>query len=91
MTEIARHVSVTGRVQGVFFRAWARDQAIELGITGWVRNCPDGRVDLHIEGDEAAVEQLIERLHRGPPAAQVEDVHVWQVEVFDYDDFEVRH
>jgi acylphosphatase len=87
----ARHVSVTGRVQGVFFRAWARDQATELGVTGWVRNCPDGRVDLHIEGEESAVEALIARLHRGPPAAQVEDVQLWDVELGDFDDFEVRH
>ena len=90
MAEAARHVSVYGRVQGVFFRAWARDQAIELGVTGWVRNCPDGRVDMHIEGEDAAVEQLIDRLHRGPPAAKVEDVHVWTVDTFDFDDFEVR-
>jgi acylphosphatase len=90
MVQIGRHVSVTGRVQGVFFRAWMRDQAIELGVTGWVRNCPDGRVDTHIEGDEAAVRQLLERLHRGPPAAKVEDVHVWDVDLFDFEDFEVR-
>jgi acylphosphatase len=91
MGEIARHVSVTGRVQGVFFRAWMRDQAVALGVTGWVRNCPDGRVDSHIEGDETAVGQLIERLHEGPPSARVEEVHVWEVETFDFDDFEVRH
>ena len=91
MATVARHVTVTGRVQGVFFRGWMRDQAVELGVTGWVRNCPDGRVDTHIEGDEAAVLELVERLHRGPPAAKVEDVHVWDVELFDFDDFEVRH
>jgi acylphosphatase len=91
MAEIARHVSVTGRVQGVFFRAWMRDQAVALGVTGWVRNCPDGRVDSHIEGDETAVGRLIERLHEGPPSARVEEVHVWEVETFDFDDFEVRH
>jgi acylphosphatase len=91
MGEIARHVSVTGRVQGVFFRAWTRDLAIELGLTGWVRNCPDGRVDMHIEGEEAAVQKMIERVRRGPPSAQVDDVHLWDVETFDFDDFEVRH
>jgi acylphosphatase len=48
-------------------------------------------VDAHIEGDEAAVRQLIERLHRGPPAAKVEKVQEWTVELFDFDDFEVRH
>ena len=91
MSAVARHVSVTGRVQGVFFRAWLRDQAAELGLTGWVRNCPDGRVDAHVEGEEAAVEQMIERLHRGPPSAEVEDVHLWDVAPCDFDDFEIRH
>ena len=88
---IARHVSVYGRVQGVFFRAWARQQAAELGVNGWVRNCPDGRVDAHIEGEEPAIEQLVERFRRGPPAARVEDLKMWEVELFDFDDFEVRH
>lgn len=91
MTNIARHVTVTGRVQGVFFRAWTKQQADELGVTGWVRNCPDGRVDAHVEGEDSAVQRLIDQLRRGPPAAQVEDVHVWDVETFDFDDFEVRH
>jgi acylphosphatase len=91
MAKVARHVSVTGRVQGVFFRAWMREQAEELGVTGWVRNCPDGRVDAHVEGEETAVEQLVQRLHHGPPAAKVEDVHLWNVETGDFDDFEVRH
>ena len=91
MTNTARHVTVTGRVQGVFFRAWTKQQADELGVTGWVRNCPDGRVDAHVEGEDSAVQRLIDQLRRGPPAAQVEDVHVWDVETFDFDDFEVRH
>jgi acylphosphatase len=91
MAKVARHVTVTGRVQGVFFRAWTRDQADELGVTGWVRNCPDGRVDMHIEGEESAVDQMIERLHHGPSSARVEDVHIWNVDTFDFDDFEVRH
>jgi len=91
MTRIARHVSVTGRVQGVFFRAWMQEQGNGLGVTGWVRNCPDGRVDAHVEGEEAAVLELIERLRQGPPAASVDDVHLWDVELFDFDDFEVRH
>ena len=46
---------------------------------------------MHIEGEEAAVQQLIDRLHRGPPSARVDDVHVWDVELFDFGDFEVRH
>ena len=55
MAEIARHLSITGRVQGVFFRAWSREQADQLGVRGWIRNRPDGHVEAHVEGDEAAV------------------------------------
>jgi acylphosphatase len=91
MATVARHVRVTGRVQGVFFRAWTRDQAGALGVVGWVRNCPDGRVEAHVEGEADAVEQLIAKLRRGPPAAQVEEVRTWDVEPCDFDGFEVRH
>ena len=88
---IARHLSISGTVQGVFFRAWAREQAERLGIKGWVRNCPDGHVEAHIEGEADAVEHMIECLRIGPPGAQVENVRIWEVEPCDFDGFEVRH
>jgi len=91
MARVARHVRVTGRVQGVFFRAWTSEQAEALEVRGWVRNCPDGRVEAHVEGDDAAVEQMIDKLRRGPPSANVEDVRTWDVEPCDFDSFEVRH
>jgi acylphosphatase len=91
MAAVARHVRVTGRVQGVFFRAWTREEAQRLGLTGWVRNCSDGSVEAHLEGERATIDQLIERLRRGPPAARVEDVQRWDVELCDFDHFEVRH
>ena len=91
MGEIARHVRVTGRVQGVFYRAWTQEQADSLGVTGWVRNCPDGRVEAHVEGEESAVERMIEHLRKGPPSARVEDVRLWDVELCDFEGFEVRH
>lgn len=90
MALIARHVRVTGRVQGVFFRAWIQKQAEALGVTGWVRNCPDGRVEAHVEGEESAVGQMIGHLRKGPPSARVEDVRLWDVELCDFDGFEVR-
>lgn len=86
---IARHVRVSGKVQGVFFRAWTKEQANELGIHGWVRNCPDGSVEAHLEGDEADVRQIIERLGRGPPSAQVSNVEVQDVEPEDFHHFAV--
>jgi acylphosphatase len=91
MTEIARHLSISGRVQGVFFRAWSREQADQLGVVGWIRNRPDGHVEAHVEGEQCAVEQMIGRLREGPPAAQVDDVRIWDADVCDFDGFEVRH
>jgi len=91
VAEAARHVSITGRVQGVFFRAWASDQAQQLGVTGWVRNCPDGHVESHVEGDSAAVEAMLGRLRSGPPSAKVEELKSWEVEPIGYDGFEIRH
>jgi acylphosphatase len=87
----ARRVRVTGEVQGVFYRAWTQDQARSLGITGWVRNATDGSVKAHIEGEEAAVEQMLERMHDGPPGARVEEVEARETGVEWLDRFEVRH
>lgn len=68
---IGRHTHVTGRVQGVFYRAWTKQQADALGVVGWIRNCPDGAVEAQLSGDEQAVVELIERMRRGPPGAHV--------------------
>jgi len=67
-------VRVTGRVQGVGFRAATVRQAHLLGITGWVRNAPDGSVEVLIQGDAERVDQMLSWLHRGPPAARVAEV-----------------
>jgi acylphosphatase len=77
-TMIARHVHVTGRVQGVWFRAWTREQARAKGVSGWVRNLPDGSVEGVLAGPEEAVQAVIAVLHDGPPAAKVADVRVAQ-------------
>ena len=73
---IARRVRIAGHVQGVFFRAWTVEQAERLGVTGRVRNCRDGSVEALLQGEAAAVSELIEALHRGPPSARVERVEV---------------
>jgi acylphosphatase len=74
MASTAVDLVVTGRVQGVFFRAAMREQADRLGVTGWVRNEPDGSVRAHLEGPSEAVETLVAWCAQGPPAARVEDV-----------------
>ena len=69
-------VFISGRVQGVFFRAYTQEEAKKLGIKGWVRNLPDGRVEAVFEGDEKAVEEMIKWCHKGSPQSKVEKVEV---------------
>ena len=90
MAEIARHVRVIGQVQGVFYRAWAQSQARELAISGWIRNCPDGSVEAHVQGEEDAVERMIERMRTGPSNARVDDVDVEQAAAEPAGRFELR-
>lgn len=73
------HVWISGRVQGVFFRAATQHVARQHGLAGWVRNLPDGRVEAVFEGRRRAVETLVAWCHEGPPAARVEHVEVrWE-------------
>ena len=87
---IARHLLVTGRVQGVFFRGWTREQAEKLGLGGWIRNLPDGSVEAHVEGDESKVRWLIDLIGDGPPNSRVDQVRAEAVEVENFSAFEVR-
>jgi acylphosphatase len=70
------HLVIRGRVQGVFFRGSAEDEATALGLTGWVRNCRDGTVELVAEGEESRIERLVAWCHQGPQGALVTDVDV---------------
>ena len=88
---IARHVRIYGRVQGVFFRAWTREEARRRGLAGWVRNCADGSVEAHLEGEPDAVDRMIVLLHEGPLHAEVSHVEVSQAEPEGLSGFEVRH
>ncbi len=73
---IAQRVVVHGDVQGVGFRWWAAREAGRLGVRGWVANRDDGTVELHVEGDAAAVDELVGLLHEGPRWAHVARVVV---------------
>ena len=87
---IARKLRLFGRVQGVFFRQWTLDQARQLGVGGWVHNRSDGSLEAHLEGEEAAVAQLAERMRRGPSQARVEDVMSEEVPPEDLKEFRVK-
>ncbi|MBS3647471.1 acylphosphatase [Pseudaminobacter sp. 19-2017] len=77
-------VRIRGRVQGVGFRFWTRDEAQSLGISGWVRNEPDGSVTALLAGDPATVRAMLERLHQGPPGSRVVDVVVEEAELEEF-------
>jgi acylphosphatase len=76
------HATVIGKVQGVYFRAWVFDQAQSLGLTGWIRNLKDGKVEILAQGDPEGLAALKERLPQGSPLSRVESV---QAEMIDYD------
>ena len=92
MAKVRAHVFVSGRVQGVFFRYETRQLARRVGVTGWIRNLPDGRVEAVFEGEKDAVEQMIEFCRRGPPAARVDKVEViWEPYKGEFNSFTIRY
>jgi len=90
--KVRAHVIVTGRVQGVFYRAETAAKARRLNITGWVRNLSDGRVEAVFEGEDISVQEVIDFCHHGPANAYVTDVDVrrqdWKGE---FGDFTIRY
>jgi acylphosphatase len=83
---IARRCFVSGRVQGVFYRASACERAQQLGCRGYARNLTDGRVEVLAVGDPAAVHALTEWLRHGPPAAHVTDVECSEIDITELGD-----
>ncbi|MGE4296590.1 MAG: acylphosphatase [Desulfovibrionaceae bacterium] len=85
------HCVVSGKVQGVFFRAWVQDQATALGVNGWVRNLAQGQIEALAQGDESALELFRERLRTGSPISRTDALDVKWIE-YDkaYEGFEIR-
>jgi acylphosphatase len=88
--QIRAHVFVTGRVQGVGYRYATVETASQLGLSGWVRNLPDSRVEAVFEGKREIVEQMVRWCHEGPPAAMVKEVALEYEELEGLQGFEVR-
>lgn len=74
------HLKISGRVQGVFYRATTQEEAQRRGLTGWVRNMPGGHVEAEVQGSPDAVDELIEECRSGPPMAKVDDIEVADIE-----------
>ena len=85
------HVIVSGRVQGVFFRAKTQERALHLGLKGWVKNRPEGTVEIAAEGFEEGLESLIEWAHHGPKMASVTNVDAeWLEFKNEFRDFSIK-
>jgi acylphosphatase len=88
---VRAHLTIHGRVQGVYFRASTVYTAQNLGLTGWVRNCPGGAVEAVAEGDQNKLDEWIAWCGRGPSGARVENVEVtWQAASGEFRDFRIK-
>jgi acylphosphatase len=92
MEYLRARVIIYGIVQGVFFRASTRDEAIRIGVGGWVRNLADGTVQALFEGEKKKVEAIIAWCHKGPPGAQVSKVQIfWEPYQAEFKNFAIRY
>jgi acylphosphatase len=86
------HVFISGRVQGVFFRSEIKHEAAKYGLSGWVRNLPDDRVEAVFEGEQEDVKKLLEFCKKGPPGAKVTRIDViWETYSGEFRGFEIRY
>jgi acylphosphatase len=86
------HLIISGRVQGVFFRAFTRETAVRHGLKGWVRNLFDGTVEAFFEGDKNSVEAAVAECYKGTPSSHVDHIDItWGQWSGDFESFSVRH
>ena len=89
---VCAEILVSGRVQGVYYRAFTQAAAQRLGLSGFCRNLPDGRVEVIAEGDREVIETLVGQLRLGPPRAKVGDIQVqWKPAEHRLKDFSIRY
>ena len=85
------HLKIYGKVQGVYFRSFTRDKACELGLSGWVKNMPDGTVETVAEGEEVNLKEYIQWCKKGPPSARVEEVREkWEKPTGEFKGFRIK-
>lgn len=83
------HLMISGKVQGVFFRASAKEKALELALNGWIKNTPDGSVEATVSGSDEGVQQFVAWCRQGPPRAEVSHVSVTPKPDSGFNGFEV--
>ncbi len=92
MVMVRARLMISGRVQGVYYRSYAEEEARRLGITGYVLNRRDGRVEVLVEGSEHDVQAMIAWSRQGSPLSRVEDVEVvWEAYTGEFDDFGISY
>jgi acylphosphatase len=92
VADVQTHLWLSGRVQGVAFRYYTRHEARRIGVTGWVRNLPDGRVEVVIRGKDDQVRALVDWCRHGPPGARVDHVDMIKSEaVEEFQGFEITY
>ncbi|MGV7220311.1 MAG: acylphosphatase [Nitrospinales bacterium] len=91
MGESAVHIIARGRVQGVYFRASARNKGLELSLVGWVKNCSDGSVEIHAEGNKSVLDKYIIWCKQGPDAASVTSLDIDWIEPESMPTFDIRY
>ena len=87
---IGKQYLISGRVQGVFYRRFAKRAADELSVVGWARNLADGQVEVHAFGTEEQLTAYLAELQKGPEAADVKDIVVKDIQAEDMHDFEIK-
>ena len=86
------HILISGRVQGVGYRFFTKDKASKYGVSGWVKNLPDGRVEAEVQGDENDLLDLLSVLRKGPPLGYVKDIVKYEIPADETDmDFRIRY
>lgn len=88
---IAVHVRVSGRVQGVYYRAFTLERAKALGVKGWVRNVPGGGVEAFLEGERKQIGELLKAMKTGPTGAIILGMELSELEAKGYEDFEIEY
>lgn len=86
----AKHLRISGHVQGVFFRATAQEVALRLHLCGWIKNNNDGTVEAHIQGESDSVTQFLDWCKEGPEGARVENVDIEDTKPEEYVSFEIH-
>lgn len=86
---VCRHLLVSGKVQGVFYRDSTRQQAVQLGLTGYVKNLSNGQVEIEVCGDKSMLDELQQWLWKGPIMADVKDIQMKEISVVNYSKFDI--